>query len=364
MVKLSHRLKVGRIHHVINNYGLQNGGAQKIVQELHRGLLDRGQPSSLIGLSYASDQILGAHSFPNQTPYSTKAFFSIEGYLRKYLNAGDILHAHLFPANLFCSILYRYTNHKITILATEHSTSNHRRGKWWGRTLDRILYAPYHKLAAISNGTAQQLGDWLPETRSKTTVIPNGCRLKYTVSPPIFKRNNPKPVILSAGTLRDAKNYETALKAIALIRDTPFQYHIAGDGPLKKDLLKLAKDLGVAEKVTWLGWVDDIWPHLEQADIFLMPSRWEGFGLAAVEAMNAGLPVVLSSIPGLRELITNAPNAGQLVDEQEAPTIANTLQWMLKNAEARIEMGQNAYVASLSYGIDTMIDRYLEWYQT
>ena len=86
--------------------------------------------------------------------------------------------------------------------------------------------------------------------------------------------------------------------------------------------MRLEKSLGLEGKVRFLGHVDDVRGLLKKADIFLIPSRWEGFGLAAVEAMNAGLPVIASDVAGLREIVGRTPPSGLLVNPEKPGEIA------------------------------------------
>jgi glycosyltransferase involved in cell wall biosynthesis len=87
------------------------------------------------------------------------------------------------------------------------------------------------------------------------------------------------------------------------------QLEIAGDGPQRESLAALARELGVSNRVTLLGWVPDMRPLLARWSLFANPSLEEGFGLAVVEAMAAGLPVVATPVGGLSEVIIDGENA-------------------------------------------------------
>ena len=106
-------------------------------------------------------------------------------------------------------------------------------------------------------------------------------------------------VLLSVGELNINKNHETVIKAVAKLNNTNVYYLICGRGLRKNYLNELTIELGLEKKVKLLGYRKDIAEICKSADIFVFPSFREGLGLAALEAMAAGLPIVTSSIHGI-----------------------------------------------------------------
>jgi len=119
-------------------------------------------------------------------------------------------------------------------------------------------------------------------------------------------------IVLSVGELNKNKNHETALRALAKIKNKDFVYLICGKGKLLERLQSLSEELGIASKVVFLGYRTDIGEIYNVADIFLFPSYREGLSVAIMEAIVAGLPVVCSDIRGNTDLIKNCKN-GYLV---------------------------------------------------
>jgi len=152
------------------------------------------------------------------------------------------------------------------------------------------------------------------------------------------------------------------LRAIALLRDLRFEYHIAGIGPEEGQLRRLCSELGLSDRVKFLGFVEGVPQLLQTADVFLMPSLWEGFGLAAVEAMNAGLPVVASDVEGLREVVMANPSCGIFVNPLDLSSIAAALKELLLNPQKRVCYGMAAHQRSQQFSLTSMVDKYLAFY--
>lgn len=110
-------------------------------------------------------------------------------------------------------------------------------------------------------------------------------------------------LFISVGELSHRKNHETAIRALAKIKDPTCKYLIAGTGPLDSELKQLVKELGLDDQVSFAGYRSDIKELLHVADAFIFPSLQEGLPVALMEAMAVGLPVVCSQIRGNVDLI-------------------------------------------------------------
>ncbi|MBR5309849.1 MAG: glycosyltransferase family 4 protein [Oscillospiraceae bacterium] len=115
-------------------------------------------------------------------------------------------------------------------------------------------------------------------------------------------------LLLSVGELNENKNHQVVIKALTQIDNKNIHYAIAGIGDKKEYLLNLAKELGLSDRVHLLGYRNDVAELYKAADIFCFPSIREGLGLAAVEAMACGLPVVAADNRGTRSFIEDETN--------------------------------------------------------
>ncbi len=349
-----------RVHLVCNDISLKMGGAQRLVRDLHDGLSSRGIESTSVvvwGEKTASTVSLG-----KKNPYSFGAILSLRAYLRSECGDNDIVHVHLFPALLFVVIAAHLAQFKGTLVATEHNTTNRRRGTLWGKAMDWFIYSKYRHIVCISQATKKSLSQWQPRFSSRLKVINNGVSLEESKFRPREFKN--EPTILSVGRLSKQKNYENALRAVSLLGSAKFHYQIAGTGILERDLKALRDELNMKASVQFCGFVTQIHDLLRNADIFLMPSRWEGFGLAAVEAMNAGLPVVASDVPGLAEIVGNSGDVGFLVDPEKPVEISSALNSLLIDHKLRLRMGECAFRRSRDFSVETMVTKHAHFYRS
>lgn len=350
-----------RIHHIINDVKLENGGAERLVRVLHEGLRRRDVDSRIVSLTDTTDYgLAGMTPMGLSSPYNANAVLRLRKYIRECCDESDIIHAHLFPAMFFTTIARRLSGWKGSMVFTEHSTSNRRRGSLRGRIIDSMGYSGYHVVACISEGTRASLVEWRPELRDSVRVVENGASLVFDAYREPQQKN--ALTVLSVGRLEKPKNYDAALRAVAEITDIEFKYRIAGDGFLMAELKDLANELGIANRVEFLGYVEDVSRLMLEADVFFIPSLWEGFGLAAVEAMNASLPVVAGDVDGLRDVVGCDGRCGPLVDPLRHESIVTGLKRALSDAELRRSCAQRAFVKSLDYSADRMVDEYIQLY--
>ena len=168
---------------------------------------------------------------------------------------------------------------------------------------------------------------------SRISVIPNFSSLP-AVAPGDVKSGSPL-VILSYGRMVRKKGFDVLLNALAdiIAAGASVRLLLAGDGPELPALEKLGASLGLKEHVTFLGWVDDVQPLLEQAALFVLPSRQEPFGIAVLEAMAANTPVVATRSEGPAQILDT--DTAFLVPVDDPRALADALQTALDDAALR-----------------------------
>ena len=150
---------------------------------------------------------------------------------------------------------------------------------------------------------------------SRITIIPSGidtARFAISAEQRAHQRAaqriaSNEIVVLTVGALAERKGHHTLLQAAAFLQQKGIQlrYLICGDGLLRTTLESETQTLGLAENVQFLGFCSDIVNYLAVADVVVHVPRWEGLGVAVIEALAAGLPVIASRVGGIPELIDN-----------------------------------------------------------
>lgn len=146
--------------------------------------------------------------------------------------------------------------------------------------------------------------------------------------------------VLSVGELNDNKNHETILKAIAKLERKDITYVICGLGDKEEYLQKLAKDLGIENNLILLGYRDDVIEICKCCDIFAFPSKREGLGLAALEAMASGLPVVTSNVHGIPDYSQDGIT-GFSCAPMNIEAFAENINKLANSKELRLQMGEH-----------------------
>ena len=199
----------------------------------------------------------------------------------------------------------------------------------------RRIWSDAAAVVANSNGLRQLASAFDP--RFEIPIIPNGVDLQ---SYKIGEREWSFPRLLSAGRIVHQKGLDLAMRALGGLKDLNWEWQIAGDGPQMRELQSMARELGIQDRVHFLGWQsrEQLMKCYRQANVFLFPSRHEGMPNAMLEAMASGLPVIASCIAGNEELVVDQ-KTGYLVPAEDIDALQTALKKMLSDSALRQQMG-------------------------
>ena len=144
-------------------------------------------------------------------------------------------------------------------------------------------------------------------------------------------------MILSVGELIDRKNHSVIIKALGKIKNDSIYYVICGKGPLREKLEKLAYQKGISNNIIFLGFRTDIPELCNAADVSAFPSKIEGLGLAGIEAMAAGVPLVSSDVHGILDYVING-ETGFACNPNDVDAFAKAISVLANNSELRDKM--------------------------
>jgi glycosyltransferase involved in cell wall biosynthesis/2-polyprenyl-3-methyl-5-hydroxy-6-metoxy-1,4-benzoquinol methylase len=279
------------------------GGAERLVMQLAARMPEQGYESHIIANVRGGglEALLRKQNIPFTVLHRKGIFGRFKNikqlkHLLQDLNP-DIVHTHLFAADFWGRIAARRAKIK-NIVTTLHNVKIH-----FGSIGIQIMRAlkSYSKIyVAISFDVAEYLKKTIKVSKDKVKIIQNGVE-----SSKIVKRQNQPfhdiPRFVFIGRLESQKNPDILLKALAEVRGS-WECFIYGEGSMERDLKHLADELGILPRLYWEGVVENTHSVYSKNDVFILPSAWEGFGLVAVEAAVAGIPMIVSDLPVMKEL--------------------------------------------------------------
>ena len=325
------------------------GGVEVLGAQLVRVLVERGHDVTVICRRDTEnlpddDEVVGARVIRRPFRQAVEggdpdAVFRLQGEVAalKRSVAPDVLHLyHLGPDLLF---------HRLTLnaapaptLVTLHQAFDDG-AVAGGQTLRRTLEEA-DWLAACSQSALDDVRRQLPEVTPRSEVVANAL-------PPPSAETTPlpdgPPVVLFVGRVVPQKGFDLGLLAIAALRDDhpDMQVLIAGDGVDRPALEQQATDLGLDDIVRFTGWADPpgVRRLMEAARVGVMPSRYEPFGLVAVEAAQMGRPVVAFAVDGLPEAVADG-ETGLLVPPEDVPGLTGAVASLLRDRELAARLGE------------------------
>ncbi len=185
----------------------------------------------------------------------------------------------------------------------------------------------------------------------------NGCERALFAGPD-------EKIIMHLSNYRPVKNAPDVVRIFKLINDEiPSRLVLIGDGPDAPYVLRLAEELGLKDRVLFLGGQDSVEAILCRADLFLLPSASEAFGLAALEAMACGVPVVGSIVGGLPELVING-EVGFLEPIGDVKAMADRSLEILSDKNLHHRLAENARKLTVEkYDTKDIVKKYYQFYQ-
>lgn len=229
--------------------------------------------------------------------------------------------------------------------------------RWTARNVDRLF--------ATSTGHSERSASFLRVDPERFEIVPNSVDVDHfsTINgadaSPAWPANAAARLV-AVGRLHPQKGFDQLLDALSLLRArgiTNWHCNIVGDGEQADDLYQRRRALGLQDHVTFVGSVPDPKPWLVSSDIFVLPSRWEPFGLAIIEAMAAGLPVVVSATDGPLDVVDDHVD-GLLVAVGEAEDLADGLEKLILDPGLRRQLGVRGRIKATHYSPDRIAEIY------
>jgi len=319
------------------------GGAEIYVRQMAPRLQQTGQ--SIRVITFMSGGILPSELSHAGIPVielglHNKVDWKALGRLRQVWKTEkpDLVHTHLYHAGIVGRIAARVMGIRMVVV---HQHGAERARSSFRTIIDRITSPLVSQYVATCKAVADTIQKREGISGSKVTVIYNGIEC-FSPAGLVPRKRAPSPLMLiSIGRLSPEKGHNTLLNALAHLNthDVPVQLNLVGQGDSQASLAERAARPDLTGLVRMLGSRRDVPELLANADIFVLPSDWEGVSMALLEAMAAGLPVVATTVGGTPEVVMDGVT-GFLVPPRDPPALANALSILLQDPDLRQRMGE------------------------
>lgn len=355
-----------KILHIIDS--LSVGGAEKLIVDSIPLMVEKGIEVDVALLKQTDSAFyneLREKECCNIINLGTSLFNPLHLYkiIRLFNKDYDLIHVHLFPANYFTALAKKITFSKVPLIFTEHSTGNKRMDNKRFRWIESWIYKSYQKAICITPEVKQNVIEKLNIDDGKLTVIQNGINLT-TIRNAIpnkredFNLTDKDCLLIMVASFRTQKDQDTLINTIKELPDK-YKLLLVGDGPRREVLEALVSELKIQDRVILMGIRSDVYPLIKMSDIAVLSSHWEGFGLAAAEAMACGVPVIASNVDGLAQVVEGG---GILFEKGDVLDLRNKVL-SLEDENYYNQIAISGIEKAKQYSIEKMVEGYVGLYE-
>ncbi len=356
---------------------LMAGGAERAAVLLSEGMTCKGHEVSLVTLYGTAADFYPVPDSVNRIALGVdKASLTIFHALFNNLHRLWVLRQTILSTQPDIVLSILDLSNVLTILALLNtpfpvivSEQNEPKQASNGRVWDFLRYLTYPlatKVVSTSQGVDRYF-HWIPLTQR--SVIHNPFKILETSKLPEDQMSQLVPNrswLVAMGRLTFQKGFDNLLQAFKLIAPQHPDWHllILGEGELQAELEHMRCSLGLVQQVSFLGLVQNPFDILKQAQLFVLSSRFEGFGNVVVEALACGLPVVATDCPsGPSEIVRNGID-GLLVPNEDINALAAALHQLMTDCTTREKMASRAPEGVVRFTLDTITDQWLTLFQS
>lgn len=285
----------------------------------------------------------------------------------------DLIHAHMPPAEVYSYLSLAFCLSRPYFIISKHNDERFYNGPF-SKVISKMIALKSKKIIAISNAVNSYFSSVFNNESIQIKTIHYGLdtTIYQSVSNPEIlnfrKSFSITPDHILFGTiarLASQKSLDTLLKAYALYKNQstfPSKLMIVGAGPLEDFLKKISFDLGISQDVIWTGFRDDIPIVMNSFDVFMLTSKYEGFGLVLLEAMAASKPIIATSVSAIPEIVVQNIT-GLLCKAGDIDAISSAMK-RLEAKKLRLKIGTAGYLKVLkSFSLNKMFQETQSFYE-
>lgn len=348
-------------------YGLGSGGAERAVSGLANYWVKEHSVSIITLVKskpfYAVEAKVKLHHCLENAKTTTNTSKSLkDGYTRlkklKELlkkDKPDVVISFMTKTNIYA--LWAAKSLNIPCIVSERANHELNRLPRFHEWLRNVSYKRLSALVVQTQGNQQYYARTIPV--SKIKVIPNAVAQTLQTNRTLVNEGSEK-IILNVGAFRKAKAQDVLLKAFAMLPPNPWKLLFLGQGPFLENQQGLAKNLGIADKVQFLGAKKDVASYYNQAKLFVFTSEHEGFPNALLEALYFGLPCISTDCPhGPADMISDGEN-GFLVPVGNVDALAERMKQLMNSEKLQATFRKNAIISTRKYEMEPIAAQWME----
>ncbi|WP_330112134.1 glycosyltransferase (plasmid) [Cetobacterium somerae] len=350
----------------IVNHNLGSGGAEKLIYDIALELKERNLNFSIILLTSVNDiygkklQMEGIDVIYLSNKwdiYSPKNIFRLRSILENY----DVVHTHIYAAQLWTAFASLFLDKTKKYITTEHNTHNRRREKILFKFLDRWMYSKYTIVVSITENVQNELQKWI-KLKLDFRIIKNGINLEKYVNAVPKNRDElnlkiTDKLICQVARFNEVKTHETMIQALRLLPED-YKVLFLGEGNTEEKIRKLVKDWNLLNRVKFLGYQSNVPEIVKMCDLSVLTSRYEGLPISAIEAMCLN-PFVGSNVPGIKELVENV---GELFDYKNYDELSKKIKYIIENKDKYLDIKEKCRKRAFEFNIKNTVSEYIEVY--
>ena len=341
------------------------GGAERVALDLSIGLSDQGYDVDLVLVDASGDLLDEVPDNVSIVDLEAKRVATSLLPLRRYLisREPDVLYSMMTEPNLIAIAAHQLASTNTRLVISEHNMLSHSLDSLKDRLITLGAWASYplaDHAVAVSEGVRSDL---LVQTRleaDSVSVIYNPVRvesIREKGSEPVnheWFADDSIDVVLSGGRHEPQKGFDTLLNAFARLEWDHVRLVLFGEGPETEALQSQVRKLGIDDRVSFPGFVDNPYSYMSAADVFVLSSMHEGFGLVLIEAMACGCPVVSTDCESGPAEILEEGKYGPLVSVGDESALVEAIGETLNDPiDSEI-----VYRRATDFSIDVAVEQY------
>ena len=273
----------------------------------------------------------------------------------------DIIHTHSYVLKYVMAA--KLGMRKLPVVHTIHNLADKETTRS-NLKLEKLFFKYFNVCpVAISPIIRESVSEFYALQAKRIPMIFNGVNLDGYIPKKNYTIDNTNIKIIHIGRFEEQKNHKKIIEAARILKTRcPYvKFDLYGEGPLKEEIKNIIKQEKLEDTVRIAGLTSSPNIELTKSDIFILPSNWEGMPITLIEAMATGLPIIVTPVGGIPDMVSNGESA--LIIENAPGDLANAICTLVKNKQLREYLGKNALNYSKYFSSEMMAKEYLNLYE-